>query len=620
MSVGLAACGGGGGETARTTRLAAPPNVTAVVGDRYLAIYASADPSATAVNIYWKVGTGVSKANGTKMEVSNDPQMHTGLTNGTEYCYVVTAVAGGTESGDSAEYCATPVAVDTGTDDPLVADQWHLENLAQRGANFSPPGLAGEDIRVRPAWAIAKGEGVRIAIVDNGLEIGHEDLVSNMAANGQSFNYVTYSSDPSEAEDDSDPGNGHGTSCAGIAAARDSNGLGGSGVAPRATLLGFNLLQNYTTLNVINAMGRSTDVSSNSWGSNDNTGLITPSPSGWTTAIESGINNGRGGKGIVYTWAGGNGRLGDANCTTCIDDSNYDGQANYHGVIAVAAVNDRGMQARYAEPGANLWVSAPGGEWCVDNSTGIEHAITTVDRTGALGRNSGSTSGDYSTTDKYTRCMNGTSSATPGVAGVAALMLAANSNLTWRDVKIILAKTARKNDAADVAGWGVTGGTTVYNFNHKYGFGVVNADAAVTAAAGWTNVPAQVIYPPVSPLAATSGTPIPDNNATGVYSDISVTGSGITSIEFVEITFTSSHNYSGDLDITLTSPSGTVSRLATQHKCLSGCIAYNGWRFGSARHLGEVADGTWRLTVKDLDPLATGTFTSWGLKFYGHHP
>jgi kexin len=64
------------------------------------------------------------------------------------------------------------------------------------------------------------------------------------------------------------------------------------------------------------------------------------------------------------------------------------------------------------------------------------------------------------------------------------------------------------------------------------------------------------------------------------------------------------------------SPVGTVSQLSTAHICFP-CTAYSGWVFGSARHLGEAADGNWTLTVKDLFAADTGTFQSWRLTFYG---
>jgi proprotein convertase subtilisin/kexin type 2 len=466
---------------------------------------------------------------------------------------------------------------------------------------------------VKPAWLAVtpyKGNGIRIAVVDEGLEIGHEDLAANVAANGLSHNYLTGSSDPTNDPADVSPGNGHGTAVAGIAAARDLNGLGGSGVAPRANLVGYNLLQNQTLTNEVDAMilnAVSVSVSTNSWGFPDGNGTLDSPDVAWRSAIDTGLANGRGGHGTIYTWAAGNGAP--------TDNSNYDGYANYRGVIAVAAVNDQGKQSSYSESGANLWISAPGGEYC------DTHAITTTDRTGAVGENPPDPATgyiDYPQTN-YTKCMNGTSSATPGVAGVIALILQARPTLGWRDVRLILAQTGRVNDNTD-PGWFLNGGTPAYYFNHKYGFGVVDANAAVTAAATWTIITRpQKNY---TTLPSSPGTLIPDSPSLGVpgtavNDTINVTGSGITKIEFVEITFSSDHTYSGDLAITLTSPAGTVSRLAETHVCNHACTTYSGWVFGSAAHLGEIADGAWKLTVQDGSPVDTGTFQSWGLKFYG---
>jgi kexin len=217
--------------------------------------------------------------------------------------------------------------------------------------------------------------------------------------------------------------------------------------------------------------------------------------------------------------------------------------------------------------------------------------------------------------------MNGTSSATPGATGVVALMLSANPNLGWRDVRIIMALAARINDQFDLDWSG--GATAPYFYNHKYGFGVVDANAAVTMAKTWTNVAAEAT-PFTTPLYSV-GKAIPDNDmVTGISDTQTVTGSGINFIEWVEITFTATNSpYSGDLDVTLTSPHNAVSHLAVPHFCegaKGACTkTYSaGWVFGSARHLGEAANGAWKLTVKDGYQLGTGSFSSWQLKFYGH--
>ena len=112
----------------------------------------------------------------------------------------------------------------------------------------------------------------------------------------------------------------------------------------------------------------------------------------------------------------------------------------------------------------------------------------------------------------------------------------------------------------------------------------------------------------------------PDDDAAGVSDTLTVAGSGLSNIEYIEITFSAAdHTFAGDLEITLTNnTTGTVSRLAEVHSCPGlACTPHNGWVFGSARHLGEAADGNWILTVADKVPLDVGTFQSWGLKFYG---
>ncbi len=608
LSVLLSCGGGGGGGSAPPPATPSAPSISAATArDGYVILSWSAVSGAASYNLYWSLTSGVTTTTGTKVTGVTSPLNHGGLVNGNAYYYVLTAANAGGESAASLPASATPVnGVVAG--DTLYGDQWHLNNTGQSGAGS--PGVAGQDINVEPVWTACgaantcRGEGVRIAVVDDGLEIAHEDLFANIAT-GLSYNYVTGSNDPTNATTDAT--SGHGTSVAGIVGARDLNGLGVRGVAPRANLVGYNLLQYPTTSNVTDAMTRgaaAVGVNTNSWGATDGTGNLSPSGLAWRTAINNGLANGRGGLGIVYTWAAGNGGTGN------VDNSNYDGQANYRGVMAVGAVNDQGTKSSYSERGANLWVSAPGGEFCTT------HTITTVDRTGGLGSNTAATAGatDYPETN-YTKCMNGTSSATPMVAGVSALVLQANPNLGWRDVRVILAATARKNDPAN-AEWAVNG--ALFHINPNYGFGVVNASTAVTTAQTYTTyLPAEKTY---TTSLSSPNLAIPDNIITGVSNTITVSGSGITEVEFVEITFSAAnHTYSGDLEVTLTSPAGTYSsKLAETHACAGDiCTAYSGWVFGSANQLGEAADGNWTLTVKDLGALDIGTFQSWKLKFYG---
>ncbi len=471
-------------------------------------------------------------------------------------------------------------------EDPYFPFQWHLEAT---GANRALP---GEDARVSAAWAAGiRGEGTTVAIVDDGLEIAHEDLWQNVVP-GVSHDYVTGDSDPT--------GGDHGTSCGGVAASRDANAVGGRGVAPRAGLVGFNVLEADDSANELDAETRAldtVDVYSNSWGPPDGAAQLTKSESTWRQGIETGIARGRGGLGAIYTWAAGNG--GDDG-----EDSNYDGYANFHGVMAIGAVGADGRRADYSEPGANVWICTPS---MGDDGIGI----VTTDRTGSEGYNDGATRGEPSNAN-YTATFSGTSSATPVAAAAAALVIQSNPTLSWRDVRLVLAASARRSPK--IVGW-TTNGAGV-PISRECGFGVVDAGAAAALAKAWTPVPPMKRFsgPSAAPMLA-----IPDDNVAGVRTRTTIRGSGIESIEFVAIHLTSEHTYIGDLEVVLRNETtGTESVLATKHSCRGPCAPYDDWRFGSVRHLGERADGVWSLFVRDVGAKDTGQIQSWRLVFYGH--
>jgi len=500
----------------------------------------------------------------------------------------------------------------TASTDPLFARQWHLKSTGQvpaRGTGAAP----GADINVEPVWSscgeggTCKGEGVTIAVVDIGLEIAHRDLQPNIST---ALTHRIYPStgpttgNPSAPASTSDDFS-HGTQVGGIIAARDTNGLGGRGVAPRASLVGYSMLLNRTDSNEADAMtyqAASIAVSNNSWGPPDGSGRIDESSALWRDAIDYGLANGRSGRGTIYVWPAGNGYAASGEL------SNEDGYANYRGVIAAGALNAQGKRAPYSEPGANVWIAAPGGDDC---ATAL--GVTTTDLSGRFGANNGATATELSDAD-YTQCAVGTSFSTAVVSGVAALMVQANPALTWRDVRTIMARTARQNDASD-AGWAIN--SAGRRIHHTYGFGMVDTAAAVTAARGWTNLPVQRAFQ--SPL-QTVNLPIPENPGAPVSSNITVAGSGISKIEWVDVIFTAAdHTYAADLQIVLISPSGTQSILASPHGCAAdNCNEYVGWRFGVARLLDEPADGVWQLVVRDRQDGDTGTFQSWQIKVYGH--
>jgi subtilisin-like proprotein convertase family protein len=471
--------------------------------------------------------------------------------------------------------------------DPLVSSQWHLKYQSQSGA------VSGADVNIESAWNYGgtgyRGTGVVIGIVDDGLQVNHPDLITNVdTTNDKDWN--GNDSDPS-------PGTGddHGTSCAGNAAARGNNGIGVSGTAPEATLVGMRLIAAVTTdSQEAEAMAYLPDyvqVKSNSWGPNDD-GLTLEGPGPLAlAALKNAAETGRSGKGTIFMWAGGNG--GDV-----ADNSNYDGYANDIHTIAIAASDSQLGQAYYSEPGANIVVAAP------SSSNGTTLGITTVDRTGTDGYNASSSAngGDY------TSDFGGTSSATPTSAGIVALMLQANPNLGWRDVQEILMTTATKISPTD-SDW-ITN-TAGFHFNHKFGAGLINATAAVNASKTWTNLAAQT-----STTSTQSGlsVTIPDNNSTGISRQF-VIGAPNLRTEQVTVTVNISHTNRGDLKVTLTSPSGTVSRLAEVHSDTGN--DYSNWTFSSVRNWGENSTGTWTLNISDGRSGTTGTLTSAALTVYG---
>ena len=471
--------------------------------------------------------------------------------------------------------------------DSLYGCQWHLRNQS------------GEDINVEPVWAEGiTGEGINIAVVDDGMDFNHIDLRDNV--------------DTSLNHDYADLGSiffpfaHHGTYIAGIIAARD-NGIGVRGVAPRATIYGYNYLLGQTFLNEANAMTRNmgvTAVSNNSWGPVGGPGLGHANAF-WELAVESGASNGYGGKGILYSFAGGNDHQIGAN-------SNLNEYANHYAVTAVCGTSEIGTRKATSEMGANLWVCAPAGDY-EDAQIGI---VTTE---------------NY---DRYIYGLSGTSAATAIVSGAAALMRQANPNLTWRDLKLIIAASARKNDPTN-PGWkdgaskyGASSAADRYHFNHEYGFGVVDAKAAVDMAKGWSNS-----LPPLLSSTAASGSLnflVPDLPATGVpttfYHELTLNTDDIDFTEFVEVNVTFSHESFRDLDIELVSPSGARSQLTVAFDTVTpddptdeDLVPLRGtFRFGSARHLGEDPNGVWQLRVSDQLRFVTGTWDSWSIKVYGH--
>ena len=509
--------------------------------------------------------------------------------------------------------------------DTLYSYQWHLNNTGQ-DAGSDTGGTPGNDINVAAAWeAFAGKRSILVGVVDTGVEATHPDLTFNLDLT-KSYRYSDGSNDPSPDSAqlaDTPYEAAHGTACAGLIAAQGWNGLGVRGVAPFTKVAGYNVFSTGYESDFLDALGRSVDVSSNSWGYGSEALVSDPT---MVSVFEAGVQEGRGGKGTVYVFAAGNDRSTcvdvDGNVTSCSSGNTYSiGNANNADilnnpyVITVAAVDADGHYASYSNYGANILVAAPGGEYgyyypaiVTTDLTGLVYGFEStgfanVYRLGRLFDVPGNENGDY------TNYMNGTSSATPIVGGVAALMFSANPSLTYRDVRYILATTAVKNDPSN-GDWTLNGAG--YHINPNYGFGMVDATAAVAKAEGFTSLGTEKVSSVASASPALS---IPDNSTTGVSSSVTV-GSAIT-VEHVDVNVTiSGHTFLGDLDIVLVSPDGTESRLAYGgNYYVTG--SYDNWHFSTERCLDENAAGQWTLKVRDLASGDTGTLKSWSLQVRG---
>jgi subtilisin family serine protease len=261
----------------------------------------------------------------------------------------------------------------------------------------------------------------------------------------------------------------HGTACAGVATA---SGIKASGVAPGAVLMPVRLSTNLGSMAEANAFkwaaDNGADIISCSWGPADGDWsnpkdpthtTLTDLPDSTRLAIDYTVAHGRKGRGCIVTFAAGNGN----------EDIKYDGYASYQKVIAVAACNDTDRRSVYSDYGKSVWCSFPSsdlGYAPFHHPEPVTNGIYTTDRLGEAGYNP---FGDY--TDDF----GGTSSSCPGVAGMVALMLSANQDLTWRQVRDIIKGTCEKIDKAG-------GKYDSRGHSRFYGYGKVNAADAVRKA------------------------------------------------------------------------------------------------------------------------------------------
>jgi len=503
--------------------------------------------------------------------------------------------------------------------DPLYPQQWYLNH--QGGDQLA----YGSHISVEPAWDITRGvRSIVVAIADDSFDLHHPDFQGmGKVVAPRDLKENNFLPIPQEQE------TSHGTACAGLAIAEE-NAVGIIGVAPGCAFMpirttGF--LDDESIEEIFHwAIDKGTSVISCSWGA---AAIYFPLSLRQRAAITYAATEGRNGKGCVIVFAAGNANRpidGTVNeqkwpkNTLSGNTAWLNGFAIHPDVVTVSASTSLNKKAAYSNWGTNISICAPSnnglpGMWFQDTgfaytqpmiSTNLAgRRILTTDQVGSAGYDPGN----------YTSKFGGTSSATPMVAGVAALVLSINPNLTAQQVKAILQDTADQIvDSNFDPQLGLNKGA--YNSNgHSqwFGFGKVNAAKAVRAA--------QQFY-----IASGSGSNsqlqaenrstilIPDNDLAGIKSEIAI--SLDITIQDIQVMVNIAHDFLGDIEVYLIAPNTKQvllqSRTLGRNKILQ--TTYNVRSHPLLKQLISLpAVGSWQLHVIDYSPEDIGQLNSWVL-------
>ena len=505
--------------------------------------------------------------------------------------------------------------------DPLANEQWYLKNTGQYD------GVVGIDINVEPVWKQGyTGEGVKVGILDDPLQSNHPDLPVNAS------NITDYYSDPICHPTDNTKHRSHGMNVAGIIAAKD-NDIGLRGIAFRSTLYSYGVidhkdksqqnLSRYVKQALNSSESQQIAVYNGSIGTGGGYQKIT---NDLYQAVEQVTQAGFHGKGSSLVFSAGNGSV--------VLMSNSLSEAwlsNHYAVMAVNTVTSQGKSVSNfgGQRGVNLWLGAPSRQSGEKNNMPTTHLIC-----GASPK-------------LYEMKMNATSGAAPMVTGVVALLRQAYPNLTWRDVKLILAESAKKITAGgqqyQKTGQMYSDSTKEQKHNHYIGFGLVDAATAFQLAKNWQNLPS------MKKTQSTQNTALDTPNRNTWY-ETTLTlnnGEGLTFIESVTLemqTFARrTASYAGDdacipqWNLELVSPDQTKSiffrangKSIFSHTLEDSLTIKEGKddiRLISNSFLGNSSiTGSWKLKIKQNTPLSTRVschsqitqITNWKLTIRGH--
>uniref|UniRef100_A0A673AQB8 Furin-1-like n=1 Tax=Sphaeramia orbicularis TaxID=375764 RepID=A0A673AQB8_9TELE len=454
--------------------------------------------------------------------------------------------------------------------DPKFRDQWYLYNSNHR------------DLNAKGAWQLGyTGKGVVVSILDDGIEKNHPDLSQNYDPDA-SYDVNDGDSDPQPRYTQLND-NRHGTRCAGEVAAVANNDICGVGVAYNAKIGGVRMLDGEVT-DMVEAQSLSLnpqhiDIYSASWGPEDDGKTVDGPAKLAKEAFLHGVTEGRGGLGSIFVWASGNGGREKDSC-------NCDGYTNSIYTLSISSSTQNGNVPWYSEA--------------------CSSTLATTYSSGNLNEK------QIVTTDLKAKCTDshtGTSASAPLAAGIIALALEANKNLTWRDMQHLVVRTSHPahlltND------WRNNGvGRKV---SHSYGYGLLDAGAIVALAKTWTNVGPQrkcVISMVCEPSYLSINKTVDACFGTDAY---------VTSLEHVQARLTLSYNRRGNLAIHLTSPAGTRSTLLHPRPHDYSSEGFNDWAFMTTHSWDENPTGAWTLEIENVAGASDyGTLTQFILVLYG---
>ncbi|XP_050537397.1 furin-like protease 1, isoforms 1/1-X/2 isoform X1 [Daktulosphaira vitifoliae] len=459
-----------------------------------------------------------------------------------------------------------------GLNDPKWPKMWYLN----RGRDI--------DMNVQGAWEEGiTGKGSVVTILDDGLEKDHPDLVKNYDPLA-SYDMNSKDEDPMPRYDQMDT-NRHGTRCAGEVAATANNSMCSVGVAYGASIGGVRMLDGDVT-DAVEARSLSLNsqhihIYSASWGPDDDGKTVDGPGELATRAFLEGISKGRSGKGSIFVWASGNGGREHDNC-------NCDGYTNAIWTLSISSATQNGHVPWYSEACSSTLATT------YSSGSNFESQIITTDL-------------HHDCTNNHT----GTSASAPLAAGIVALALEANNELTWRDMQHIVVLTARPTHLL-ASDWVVNGvGRKV---SHSFGYGLMDATAMVRLARRWKTVPAQHVC---NITAQVFDKPVPARSSVTIHLLVKECNR-VNFLEHVQAKISLSANRRGDIKIDLTSPSGTRSTLLAPRTHDNSHAGFHVWPFMTVHMWGERPFGVWQLTIHNEGKLlGRSSLHEWCLILYG---